>query len=123
MNIGGVKGMPQRIHGQERRITGFISEIILEFSAGELRTTFRLGSNKLRVAPVEQIMPHKGKSQTAEIAAATEASNHFVGIFARHLHLLFGFQTNDGLVQRYMVEHRTQSVFAVRRNRCQLDSF
>ena len=58
-------------------------------------------------------MPHKGKGQTAKVAAATKATYHHIGVFFGHSHLLFGFKSDDSLVQCNMVEHRTERVFAV----------
>ena len=44
-------------------------------------------------------MAHEGESQSAEVAAASEAGYHHVGIFLGHLHLLFCFQSYHCLVQ------------------------
>ena len=58
-------------------------------------------------------MTHEWEGDATEVAAAAEAGNHHVGIFASHLHLLLSLQTDDGLVQTHVVQHRTECVFAV----------
>ena len=80
-------------------------------------------SEKLGLLAVEDIMTHEGESDTTEVAATTETSNHCVGIFTCHGHLLLGFKTDDGLVQTHVVEHRAKGVFTVRRGGCQLYCF
>ena len=59
-------------------------------------------------------MPHERVGDSAEVRAATEAGHHDVRIFPGHLHLLFGFQSYDGLVQADMVQDGSEGVLAVR---------
>ena len=59
-------------------------------------------------------MPHKRVGDAAEVRAATEAGHYDVWIFPGHLHLLFGFQSYDGLVQADMVQDGSEGVLAVR---------
>ena len=58
-------------------------------------------------------MAHKGEGQTAKVAAAAKATYHHIGVFFGHSHLLFGFKSDDSLVQCNMVEHRAERIFAV----------
>ena len=44
-------------------------------------------------------MAHEGESQSAEVAASSEAGYHHVGIFLGHLHLLFCLKSYHCLVQ------------------------
>ncbi len=66
-------------------------------------------------------MSHKGESESAEVTAATEAGNDGVGLFTGHLHLFLGLQTDDGLMQRDMVHHGAERIFAARRGSSQFD--
>ena len=50
--------------------------------------------------PVENIVPHEGESNTAEVGTSAKAGNDHIGIFTCHLHLFFGFQADDCLMQR-----------------------
>ena len=64
-------------------------------------------------------MLHEREGDSGEIAAAAEAADHDVGVFACHLHLLFSLEAYYGLVQAHMVENRAQHVFATRGLGCE----
>ena len=51
-------------------------------------------------------MTHEWEGDATEVAAAAEAGNHHVGIFASHLHLLLSLQSDDCLMQGHMAKHR-----------------
>ena len=105
--IGRLKVVTQRVHRQQRRVTGLISEVVFELSTCQFRATLGLGSNKFRVlmAAIEH-MPHKGEGYSTEVTATPEAGNYLVWVFTGHLHLPFCLQAYDGLVQRNVVQHR-----------------
>lgn len=48
---------------------------------------------------LEDVVAHEGEGDTAKVGTSSEAGDDGVGIFTRHFHLLFGFQSDDGLVQ------------------------
>ena len=60
-------------------------------------------------------MTHEGEGDTAKVGASSEAGDDRIGIFAGHLHLFLGLQTDDGLMQCHVVEHTSQRVLAVGR--------
>ena len=64
---------------------------------------------------------HERESDATEVTAATEASNDLVGIFACHLHLLLSLQADDGLMERHVVEHGAERIFAAGGRRSELD--
>ena len=122
MNVGRLEVMTQGEHRQQRSVASLIAEVIFELTPCQLRTALWLGCDKLSVLLSAQIMTHEWESQSAEIASATEAGNHLIGIFASHLHLLFCLQSDDRLMQSHMVEHRTQCVLTARSGSSQFDS-
>ena len=67
-------------------------------------------------------MTHEGEGKTAEVATATEAGNHLIGIFLCHGHLLLCLKTYNRLVERHMVENGTKRVLTVGRGGGQLHS-
>ena len=115
MDVGRLELVAQREHGEQRRVASLIAKVVLELAACQLRTALWLGSNELGGLAVLDVVTHKGEGDAAEVATAAKAGNHHVGIFASHSHLLLGLQSDDGLMERHMVEHRTQRVFAVGR--------
>ena len=122
MDIGRLEAMTQRIHRQQRRIARGITEVVGEHSSRQFRTAGRLGSDKLGVLSFENLVAHKGESQSAEVAAATETGYHHVGIVVGKCHLLLCLQADDGLMERHMTQHRTQRILAVGSGHRQLDS-
>ncbi len=100
-------------HGQQGCVARLVAEVVTELSASKFRTAVGLGSNKLGVLAVLQVVTHEGERDTAEVTASAEAAYDDVGVFARHLHLLLSLKTYYRLVQSYVVEHRAQGVFAV----------
>ena len=55
VDVGGLEVMAQRVHGQQRRVTGLVAEVVTELTACELRTAVGLGSDELRLLPVEDV--------------------------------------------------------------------
>ena len=68
-------------------------------------------------------MAHEGEGDAAEVAAAAEAGDDHIGIFAGLLHLLLGFKADDGLMDGHVVEHRAQRVLTVRCGSSELHGF
>ena len=99
MDIGRREIMPQCKHGQQRGISGFVAKVILEFTTGQFRTRSRFGSNVSGLFPIQDSVAHKGEADSSKIGTATKATDNHVGIFACHFHLLFGFQTDNRLMQ------------------------
>lgn len=68
-----------------------------------LRTAVGLGSDKLGLLAIAQVVAHEWEGDTTEVRTSTKASNHDIRILASHLHLLLGLKTDDGLMQTYVV--------------------
>ena len=68
-------------------------------------------------------MAHEGEGDTAKVGTSSEAGDDGVGIFTRHFHLLFGFQSDDGLVQGHVAQYGAEGIFAVGSGLCQLYGF
>ena len=114
VDVGGLEVVAQRVHREQRGVTSLVAEVVAELTACEFRTAVGLGCDELCVTLTTQVVTHEGEGDTTEVTTATEATDHDIGIFACHLHLLFCFQTNDSLVQTYVVEHGAERVFTVR---------
>ena len=106
--------MAQCIHWQQWGIACFVAEIIAELSTCELRTTVGLSGDEFGLLAVFQVVTHKGEGDAAKVGSATEAANHHIRIFASHCHLLLSLETDDGLMQTDVVEHRAKGIFTVR---------
>ena len=116
--------------------TALGSAILPRASAADLRTwefsssktfirgwaAFGFRRDEANVAPRE-LVAQEGEADPAEVGAATVTGDHHVGLLARHGHLLARFQADHGLMQQYVVEHRTQGVVAIRRLRGFLHGF
>ena len=99
MDIGRREIMPQCKHRQQRGISGFVAKVILEFTTGQFRTRSRFGSNVSGLFSIQDSVAHKGETDSSKIGTTTKATDNHVGIFACHFHLLFGFQTDNRLMQ------------------------
>ena len=115
--------MSQREHGDKRRVSGFVAKVILEDTAGELGAGGRLGRNDAEILPFFQLVAQEGEGDAREVRTATEAGDNHIGIFSGHFHLLFGFESDDRLMQHHMVEHTAQRIFAVGRLHGQFHGF
>ena len=121
MDGGGLEGMAEGVHGQERGHAGLVAEVILELAAGQLGAAGRFGGDEAGLLAVLDVVAHERIGDAGEVGAAAEAGDHDVGIFAGEGHLLLGLQADDGLVQAHVVEHGAQGVLAVRGGDGQLD--
>ena len=110
----------ERVHGDERRVTRLIAEVVLEAAARQLRARGRFGGYDTQCAALDQFMSQEGERQSGEVRSAAEAGDHHVRILASHLHLLLRLQPDHRLVERHMVEHTAQHVLATGRLHGQL---
>ena len=122
VDVAGLEVVAQGVHRQQWGVASLVAEVITELAASELRTTVGLSSDELCGLTVKQVVAHEGEGDTTEVTATAEAANHDVGIFACHRHLLLCLQTDDGLVQTYVVEHGAQRIFTIRCGRGELYS-
>ena len=122
MDVGRFEVMAQGEHRQQRRVAGLVAKVVFKLATGEFRTAVRLCGDELCVfvRAVEDVA-HEGEGNAAEVGTATEAGDHLVGILPGHLHLLLSFQSDDGLMEGDMVQHRAQRVFTSRCGGGQLD--
>ena len=123
VDVAWLEVMTQGEHGEQRCVACLVAKVVAELTAGQLRTAVGLGGNEFCVTLTAQVVAHKGERDTTEVTTATEAANHNIRIFSCHLHLLLGLQTDDGLVQTNMIEHRTECIFAIGSCCCQFHGF
>ena len=115
--------MSQGEHRQQRGIACLIAKVVLELAACQFRTRGGLGCNETGLLAFEDVVPHEGEGDAAEVGTTAKAANHHIGIFACHRHLLFCLQADNRLMQGDVAQHGAEGVFAVRRGACQFDGF
>lgn len=114
--------MSQCKHRQQRSIPGFIAEVILEFTACQLRTGGRFGGDETCFLSFKDGMAHEWECDTAEIGTAAKARDNRVGIFTGHFHLFLGFQSDYSLMQGDVAQYGAECIFTVGSGACQFDS-
>ena len=60
-----------------------------------------------------QLVADEGIREAGEVRASSDAGDDHVRILPRHLHLLFGLQADDRLVEQDVVDDRAQRVLGV----------
>lgn len=122
MDICRLEVMAEGVHRQERSVSGFVAEIVLELSAGQLRAGRRLGRDEAHLLrALLKLMAEERIGYSAEIRTSSEAGNDHVRLLSGELHLFFGLETDDGLMQADMIEHGTEGIFAIRGSSGQFD--
>src|SRR5690554_469758 len=106
------ESMSQSVHGQQRCVSLGIAEIIHELSLGEFRARGRFYGDTTQGFAFDFIF-HKRKAEPCKVGASTEWGNDDVRIISGIFQLLFCFLADDGLMEQYMVENRTQCVFGL----------
>lgn len=107
------EGAAEGVHlGQRGHVAG-VAEVVGVLAARERRAGRRLDCHDARLAPAAQRLADEGKGDAREVGAATSAAHHYVGPGVGHMHLLHGFQADDGLMHQHVVEHRAECVLGV----------
>ena len=94
-----------------------ITEVVCICTSCHRRTGSRLNSDKVRSILSLELVTHEGCHDTAEVRSAAGTSDNDVGILVNHLHLQLCLFTDDGLVEKYLVENGTENI-AVTLCRC-----
>lgn len=102
VDVGRFELMSEGEHWEKGGVTSLISEVVLEDSSCEFRAACGFGGDEFCLLTVFDVVPHERESDSAEVASSAEAGYDFVGIFAGQLHLFFGFQSDDGLMESYV---------------------
>ena len=113
MDVGGHEVVAECVHREERCVACYVAEVVLEDSVGELRTAGWFGCYEACLLAFEDVVAHEGEGYASEVGAAAEASDDDVWVFACFLHLLFGFESDDCLVEGYVTEYGAEGVLAV----------
>ena len=87
------------MHLDQRCQAGRVAEIEGVFALGQRGTVGRFHRDGPEVLAAAQFFADEGKSQPAEIAAATGAAYNDIRVVSGHLHLLDGLLADNGLVQ------------------------
>ena len=97
--------MAERVHRNQRRVTGDVTEIVGENTAGELRTARRFNSDAARTfLPLQGVFQER-KGNSGKVRSAAERRDDHVRVGVDHGKLLLRLLTNNGLVHKHMVEH------------------
>ena len=100
----------ERIHRHQWREMAEVAEVVGVFAARQRRAGHGLDGDGAHLAALAQAVHEEGVGQAGDVGAAAAAADDDVGILVDLLHLLFGFEADDRLVQEHVVEHAAQSV-------------
>ena len=108
----GHEGVPEREHLDERRELGRVAVIVGVDALGQGRA----GGGFDRDDPQSgfgELVGQERQAESAEVAAAADAGDEHVGLFADELELPLRLQPDDGLVHQDVVEHAAEGVLGV----------
>ncbi|MPN51620.1 hypothetical protein SDC9_199268 [bioreactor metagenome] len=91
--------MSERVHRDKGGKPCFITEIVFKSFAGEFRARSRFCSNKPCLFVPFYNVAQERERNPREIGTSSKTTDNNIGIFTGHLHLFFGFQANNRLVQ------------------------
>ena len=99
----------QRVHREQRRESGGITEVVVEPTFGQRRTRRGLRGNEAHA-----VIGNERQRQPSEIRTTATTPDHHVGLgFTGERELFFGFEADDRLVQQHVVEHRAERIVRV----------
>ena len=114
----------KRVHLDERRRHGFVTEVVDVPTLGETRCGHRLDRDDAEVVRLAgELVRDEREREAAEIRAAADAAHEDIRVFVGELELLLYLLTDDRLVQQHVVEHRAERIFRVVARGCVLDGF
>ena len=109
MDAGGHKVVAKSIHAGNRCHFCRIAVIKLINTLGQGRATGRFNSLDTNILAI-RLVSDKGESDTGEVRTTAVTTDHRVGVIAGNLELLFGFKTDDGLMQHDMIKHAAERI-------------
>ena len=89
-----------------------IAVVICIAAAGQRRARFWLDRENARVCLAGQFVLHKRCNQAAKVGTTARAADDDIRILVQNFHRGFAFQTDDGLVQHHLIEHRAEHIAA-----------
>ena len=104
------KAAAQRVHFCQRTDLSGITEIIGEFSSCETGAGGRFYGDNLVIRFSPEFFSRKRRDQPSQIGAAPGAADNHIRLNAVFLHGGFGFQPNDCLVQKNLVQDAAQNI-------------
>ena len=119
----GDKAAAECVHAHERRGFARVAEIVDVLAARHRRAGSRLDGDKTRVRLAVELVRHKRRDKSAEVAAAACAADYDVGTNVVLVHCGLAFESDYRLVEKNVVEHRAQNVAALVAVQRDLDSF
>ena len=106
----GDEPVAERVHLQQRRHPGGVTEVVAVLALGEARTRRRLDTADRRVDAPGQLLAQERESQPAEVGSPTRAPDEQVGRLADLGELEQGLLADHRLVQQHVVEHAAEGV-------------
>ena len=104
----------KRVHLHQRRHTSGVAEVVPILALGQARTRRRLDAPNGRVHPAGHLLAQERERQSAEVRAATGATNQQVGSLADHRQLQQRLFADHGLVEQHVVQHAAECVSSLR---------
>ena len=98
------------VHFCQRTDLSCVTEVIGEFTSCQARAGSRLHSDEAVVGFASELFAHEGGDQTAEVGTAAGASDDHVGLDAELVKGRLCFQTDDGLMQKHLIEHAAEHI-------------
>ena len=90
-----------------------VSKIVGIFSSGQRRAGCRFNRDHPDFASTPEHFPDEGKDDPGEVGSASGTADHHVRVVSGHFHLLDGFQSDDRLVGKHVIQNASQRVFHV----------
>ena len=100
----------QRVHLGERADHTGVAEVIGVNAAGEAGAGSRLNGNDAVVRLTAQLFAHERSDEAAKVGAAAGAADNHVGLDAVFIERRLGLETDDGLVQKDLIEYGPEHV-------------
>ena len=113
----------QRVHlGQRAHHTG-VAEVISVDAACETRAGSRLNCDDLIVRFAAELLAHEGSDEAAEVGTAAGAADDHVGLDAILVEGRLGLKTDDGLVQKDLIEDGSEHIAVAGIGNCDFHCF
>ena len=102
--------MAEGVHLRHRADFAGVAEVVDVFAAREAGAGCRLDRDDLIVGLTAEFFAHKRGNETAEVRSAARAADDDVGLDAVFVAGRLGLESDDGLVQKHLIEDRAELI-------------
>ena len=100
----------QCVHLGERAYHSGVAEVVSVNAASEARAGSRLNCDDLIVRLAAELLAHERSDEAAEVGTAAGAADDHVGFDAVFVEGRLGLKTDDGLVQKDLIEYGSEHI-------------